>query len=97
MKVKRGVIYNNIEVFHKNSEVCDCLIFENGFVISGDNVAVWYDSETMITGQVCGIAVGGCAVAFRTTERMNIWINLDDIKGCAKKIDGKWVSMREVK
>lgn len=97
MKVKRGVIYGSPDVFKKDIGARDCLIFENGVVATGDTVALWYANDTMIIGKVCGIGVGCCSVAFGTEPKMNIWIVLDYIKGCAKKIDGKWVSMREVK
>lgn len=95
MKFNEGYLFENGIVISKEMNYKTCLVFGEHTISSGDLVCVWTTEGATIVGTV--YCIDRDCIRVRLSKDDTLSINKSYIKGIAKKIDGKWVSMREEK
>lgn len=95
MKFTEGYLFENGIVISKEMNYKTCLMFGEHIISSEDQICIWTTGGATIVGTVYCIERECILVRFGKADTMSV--NRSYIKGMAKKIDGKWVSMMEVK
>lgn len=94
MWVPSGKVYENGVVVPNMLQSKDCLIFSNGTIKQGDEVCVWTNSGSVITGLLKEIT--HLRLTLKICAQFNIFLDCEYITDIAKKVDGEWILM-EVK
>ena len=95
MNFNEGYLFENGIVSSKEMNYKTCLIFGKHTISSGDRVCLWTTGDAVIVGEF--YKVDGGFVLIKISSGSTVRVDRYEIRGMAKKIDGKWVSMREVK
>lgn len=95
MKFNLGYLFENGIIIPKEMNYQTCLIFGEYAISSEDQICIWTTGGATIVGTV--YCIERDCIRVQLSKENTVHINRADIKGIAKKIDGKWVSMMEVK
>lgn len=95
MEFNHGYMFENGIVIPKEMNYKTCLIFGEHTISSEDQICIWTTGGATIVGTIYRIERDYILVQIGKDRTMDIMRS--DIKNILKKIDGKWVSMREVK
>ena len=95
MEFNEGYLFENGIVISKEMNYKTCLMFGEHTISAGDLVCVWTTERATIVATMYAIERDYILVQLGKDSTMHIMRS--DIKNILKKIDGKWVPMREVK
>ena len=94
MEFNKGYLFENGIVISKEMNYKTCLIFGEHTISAGDRVCLWTTGDAVIVGEF--YKIDGSYVLVKISRDSTVSVSRYEIKGMAKKIDGKWVIM-EVK
>ena len=80
------------EIIPENTDWDRVLVFANGMIRIGDMVCIWFEDDSMISGNVVALEQFKLQLSLHGRD---IRVDYDNIAYIAKKENGKWKLMRE--